>query len=512
MIHQIKGKKYTPGAVYGNMIPPEFVTIGERQYSLWDMITDFVKKSGAVEIKETGEEKGDEDEGRRLAEYILGEVPSIKTDVVLKKQLLEQAEARLQELTEYYQDDLEYISIYTELEDDTDYGYDDDVAYIARSSMRVIFSFVMSDEWAESEDRKPLPSYRDYDQNRRLGRIVYDALSDENIDLDDPQVEVSEELHGDTKFIQVQIDSSHVTTDLDSIDTQLNEYSSLDSSFQKIEGTMKVELADAGYLETPEILKLMREFDELEFKNIDVVYDEDDLSDGILIRNADREAIFVGKYPYVDPITKKAVYDVFKASLEKSSTPGNRAYDQFQAKIRLAFKMAARADTRKQLRQLDLPGMSSAPKKDLSRMMQLGGAMSGISFKLEIESPPKRFGGFDDNRMTPDDIKKAQMKKDYDVGYHFGIEFPLLTAEDSFSLIKDMALYLDNNISDITRAVRKVVDEIWKESKSQAEDSDELVDLLFSRSPSPSPTTQQDEISESRVRSFKIGLQRRGKK
>ena len=372
--------------------------------------------------------------------------------------VMEEAEERLRQMQRHYENITEHISIHTDIEE----GWDD-MLYIANCGMVVPFRFAIPEGWEEDERAIGAPDADSSWQHRRqVTRELEDIVQREIYAPDALEVEI-EELNVQTtsgKEILIELRASYSSSDIDEVDSQLTEYvDEVDKKYEELKKAFLVYLMDEGYLPPSAIKQAIEKLEEMEFQNIDVVYDEDELTDGIVIRNKDRIGIPVGDYYMNDPISGLLVHINFQEELSDHNINS--------ARIRRAFKRMSLKAFRLAQKQLGLPGI---PQKE----GEIGLLPQELAFKFETKTPnpgsyTKPGGGIVDFGDSLKALSRAKME----VSYHFGLEIPYDADVKRFEAVTFIAKYIDENIGQITTAAKQMADESWKDSLELAKRDEE---------------------------------------
>jgi hypothetical protein len=379
--------------------------------------------------------------------------------------IMEEAEERLNRMLRDYETSAEYINVYADIEE----GWDD-MAYVANCGMNAPFFFEIPEGWAEDERAIGAPDRDSSWRHRRdavseIEEIVQRKIyAPDNLEIDMEEVPTGTGENSGYKIL-IELRASYSSSDIDEIDNQLNEYiDEVDKNYEELKKAFLVHLKEEGYLPPSGIMQAIEKLEEMEFQNIEVIYDEDELVEGILIKNKDREAIPIGDYYRVDPVSGLHVGQTFIHLLHRVETSTDRSA-VYSAKIRRAFKKMSLKAFRLAQKQLGLPGI---PQKEAEVEL----LPKELDFKFDVKAiGPRDIRDMFSRRIPDIDRKKMAEKVKIKVGYHFGLEIPYEAEKERFEAVAFVAKYIDENIDKITAAAKGPVDDLWSESLEQAKEA-----------------------------------------
>ena len=363
-----------------------------------------------------------------------------------------EAEQRLERMEQEYGNRAQDISIGVDIEE----GWDD-MPFVASCSMNATFEFDLPEEWSEDPRAIEIPNYNDsWQMIREVKREIENIIDDVTYQPENLEIETDDS----QGWITIRIYASYTSSDLDEIDSQLYTYTEyIDEKHDEIEKALLVWLKTEGYLPPSQISSAFEQFEGMQFENIEVLYDEDDPGDGLLIKNKGRVGIPFGKYRYTDPLTGVQVFPELWKELTSTQLGAQAAT---AARIRRVLRRAHKQSIRAAAKQLDLPGI---PPAEVDFVLPLP---RNLQFKFEVLTSSKGNFQMSGGSRVTDPAIRAKMARtmDVDLGYHFALEVPYDAKPEVLQVLKNFAVYIDENIDDITAAVKDIVDKEWREIAS----------------------------------------------
>ena len=348
------------------------------------------------------------------------------------------------------------MGVYADVEE----GWDD-IPFYVQGGFSVDFKFEYNDEWDNNENRPLVPDYRSsWQHQREFAEEIYTALYDKaNIyGTGNQEIESSEENNEIT--ISYRDTFEFETTGMESVEQleyQIDEaLDKFNDGYNTVYGVIRKHLIEEGYLPAGAFEQTVQKLtgdDFKGYKNLSVLYDEEDPGDGIEIINKETDPAMSMLTPYGFAFHKVAKVDggavgpfsVLAAYQNDLRNPQRR--EQINASIRSVFKKMANEAFKYSLKQVPLPfdKKFQAKPKNMRDMMPM-------SFSAEL--------GTSTAELEP---------KQFDVGVRFKLKIDFRTSQEEIDRVEAFVEYLDEHIDVLYKAAERVAQNLRKQVASQLE-------------------------------------------
>ncbi len=359
--------------------------------------------------------------------------------------LEEEAEREIEELQQYADDSVEHGGFSLSMEE----GWDGMPFYID-AGYSVGFIFDLPEGWDDEPEAHIVPSWRDtYQEQRHFEDALVDAvdnvyLGEQEWDYNDSD---NEEIVArlNVRAIEIPTGPDGVEAAREFVEEVLKD---IETEYESIKTKLRISLVESGYLPPAYWNKAVADLDTLDLENLDVMYDEDDPSDGITILQKPG-GLPIGSYSPVTPKRGVNITSDFVTSLVSR-------HQTIASALRRKMKAALRQIERQAAKQLSLPYPSGSRPAD---------KMPKVPYELvarltRLNTPDLR--DWRGRQLSGDDRKKVMDQTKIELGVKFQINLPYSLEEEDYLMVKEFIIYLDKNIDLLADAAKEVADEEWR--------------------------------------------------
>ena len=349
------------------------------------------------------------------------------------------------------------MSVYADIEE----GWDD-IPFYVQGGFSVDFKFEYNDEWDNNENRPLVPDYRSsWQHQREFAEQIYTALYDKAriYGSGNQEIESSEENNEITISYRDTFEfQSAGMESVEQLEYQIDEaLDTFNNGYDTVYGVIRKHLIEEGFLPEGAFERVAQKLtgdDFKGYKNLTVLYDEEDPGDGIdIIGKVTEPAMSMlppgGGFQFrkVAKIDAGAVgpFSVLAAYQNDLRSPQRR--EQINASIRRVFKKLANEAFKYSLKQVPLPfdKKFQVKPKNMRDMMPM-------SFTAELGAPTAE--------LEP---------KQFDVGVRFKLKINFRTSEEEIDRVEAFVEYLDEHIDVLYKAAERVAQDLRKQVAARLE-------------------------------------------
>ena len=284
---------------------------------------------------------------------------------------------------------------------------------------------------------------------------------------------------------------------LDSMTTELGSK----DEWEKVRNHLRIKFIEEEYLPPGAYQKAEVDLPAMEFKNLHVIYDEEDPYDGISIvfSGGESETYDLAWDNKAAPVRYVGTYDKFDASgenvagifIKKLSTGAVK--HTVNAAVRAAFKRMARAATKAAEKQLafEFP----------QNQQDLFGTPPDPRYQAPDYSMPEM--PMDEFQVHYKSMSNPSEGTAFDLGLYMNVDIGVAITEETYKAVMLFVKYLDNHADMLVRAAKKVADDAYNIVATPAKrDEDDRWDLKSNRTyaKSSGQDTQQEFPNPNAIR------------
>ena len=375
----------------------------------------------------------------------------------------EEAEERVNRIQREYDGEFKNGSGYISIEE----GWDD-IPYIIDASYSTEWRFIVADDWwgSTGQGRSAVPGYSDSWQLRRdFEKLLDDAFENAGMYQGyDASWEFEED--SDNEIVIRYYERAEITQrDEDGIDEAEQFLDSMlrelddDDNWKNVRNNLRIKLIEEEYLPPGAYQKAETELPSMEFKNLQVLYDEEDPYEGISI-------VFSGEAEETHdmawdnepaPVRYINTYNKFDDNgeniaglfLKKLSTGAVKT--TVNAAVRAAFKRMARTAAKYAEKQMAF--------KFPQKQQGMFGTPEDTRYQAPDYSMPEMpMDEFEVHYKTISDAAKGTV---FDIGLYMNISIGVSITKETYEAVMLFVKYLDNNADMLVQAARKVADDAY---------------------------------------------------
>ena len=373
-----------------------------------------------------------------------------------------EAERRVEQIERDYADVYDQGHGYISIEE----GWDDMPFYV-NAGFSTEWRFPVPQDWwgSTGHGRSSVPEWNDSWQLRR----EFEKLLDEAFEAAgqyqgyEPEWEYSE---GDEEIIISYREQAQITRGEEEsideaeqfLDNMVNELGSKDE-WEKVRNHLRIKLIVEEYLPPGAYQKAEVDLPAMEFKNLHVIYDEEDPYDGISIvfSGGESETYDLAWGNKAAPVRYVGTYDKFDARgenvaglfIKKLSTGAVKT--TVNAAVRAAFKRMARAAAKAAEKQLTL----QFPQNQ----QDLFDTPADPKYQPPNYSMPEM--PMDEFQVHYKSMSAPSKGTAFDLGLYMNVDIGVAITEETYKAVMLFVKYLDNHADMLVRAAKKVADDAY---------------------------------------------------
>jgi hypothetical protein len=399
-----------------------------------------------------------------------------------------EAEARVNRIQEEYDDAARNGTAYISIEE----GWDD-MPFFVDAGYSTEWRFVLDPEWFGSTGmgRSAVPEYGDgssYQVRREFEKLLdeaYDAAGmyqGANAEWEFGENETGEEIvisyreSADmTRGEEEGIDEAESY-----LDDVVNYGVDTDENWKKVSTQLRIKLIEEEYLPPGAYQKAQVDLPAMSFKNLQVIYDEEDPYDGITILfNGGKSDTHDMAYDNVArPLRYIGTYDKFDAN-------GDNIAGQFVKKLSTgAVKTTVNAAVRAAFKRIARKAAKQAEKQLTLQFPQDQQDMFGTPADPKYQPPDYNMPEMPMDEFTAyyATMSSAAKGTAFDIGLGMSIGIEVAVTEENYKAIMLFVKYLDNNADLLVKAGKKVADDAYNILADAARrDSEDREDMESNR-------------------------------
>ena len=394
-----------------------------------------------------------------------------------------EAEARVNRIEQDYDDAFENGSGYINIEE----GWDD-MPFFVDASYSTEWRFILDPEWwgSTSNGRSSVPEHGDgssYEVRRNFEKLLDEAFDAAgmyqgyNAEWDFGENETGEEIV--ISYRESAEISRAEEEGIDEAEDFLREMAATldsDEGWKKVSTQLRIKLIEEEYLPPGAYQKAAVDLPAMNFKNLQVLYDENEPNDGIsiLFNGGDSETHDMAYDNKAAPLRYIGTYDKFDANgeniagqfIKKLSTGAVKT--TVNAAVRAAFKRIARAAAKQAEKQLTL------------QFPQDQQDMFSTPADPKYQPPDYNMPEMPMDEFTAyySQMSAAAKGTAFDIGLGMSIGIDVAITEENYKAIMLFVKYLDNNANLLVKAGKKVADNAYdtlaSAARRDAEDKEDM--------------------------------------
>jgi len=398
-----------------------------------------------------------------------------------------EAEARVERIQDEYHDTFNNGHGYINLEE----GWDD-MPFFTDAGYSTEWRFILDPEWwgPTGNGRSSVPSYGD--GSSWEVRRGFEKLLDEAYDAAGMYQGANAEWeYGENETGEEIVISYRETADItrgeeegiDEAESYLDEMANYgvdtDENWKKVSTQLRIKLIEEEYLPPGAYQKAQVDLPAMNFKNLQVIYDEDEPHDGISIifGGEETETHDMAYDNVAAPLRYIGTYDKFDANgdniagqfIKKLSTGAVKT--TVNAAVRAAFKRIARTAAKQAEKQLTL----QFPQDQ----QDMFGTPADPKYQPpDYNMPEMPLDEFEVHYKSTSNFKGTA----FDIGLYMRVGIDVAVTEENYKAIMLFVKYLDNNAGLLVKAGKKVADDAYNILATPAKrDEDDRWDMQSNR-------------------------------
>ena len=425
-----------------------------------------------------------------------------------------EAEARVERIQEEYDDAASNGHAYISIEE----GWDD-MPFFVDAGYSTEWRFILDPEWwgSTGNGRSSVPEYGDgssWEVRREFERLLdeaYDAAGmyqGSNAEWEFGENETGEEIvisYRETADI-TRGEEEGIDEAESYLDDVVNYGVDADENWKKVSTQLRIKLIEEEYLPPGAYQKAQVDLPAMSFKNLQVIYDEDEPYDGITILfNGGKSDTYDMAYDNVArPLRYIGTYDKFDAN-------GDNIAGQFIKKLSTgAVKTTVNAAVRAAFKRIARKAAKQAEKQLTLQFPQDQQDMFGTPADPKYQPPDYNMPEMPMDEFTAyyATMSSAAKNTAFDIGLGMSVGIEVAVTEENYKAIMLFVKYLDNNADLLVKAGKKVADDAYNiladAARRDAEDREDMEsDREYQRQhgyDGQRDITQASDVNEAKLR------------